>query len=636
MIWFLLLSLVPLMFVTGYSLVKYEQAIDNELVQRLRANAREFAATMDEYEKYLDSRSNRYKSDQALSLNVLTDSLPQVRQQIQTLVRASVLNISVSVFNRDGQMIASYAKDDLGNARVNAALENANLSLRDDYIEKLKKSGRLSLVDSGPKNSVDLISYTRLDAKNGRLAGYVEEIANIGPNFLENLKKRLNLEIILFDGGGNILAGSHPDFLLYAKDSFGKTIGSGEEVFFDLTVRSEPFGFITMPVKWGESRFLVGLGASKQRARAFVRNVNYAFFTMVGAIGILLIFTSIVATRVIVRPVNELVEAIQAMDVRDAPVSIPLSTDTELGVLTESFNEMSRRMYQAKAELEAKITELEAAYGELKDTQARLVHSAKMASLGQLVAGIAHELNNPIGFIYSNMSHLRDYSQRMMKIIETAEKNPKDLSKAKAETDFSYVVEDLPRLISSCEDGARRTRDIVLGLRSFSRLEEAHLKRVSLKDGIEDTLRLIAGELKNRVRVHLDIQTVPEVLCYASQLNQVFMNILANAAQAIEGEGDIWIKLSHQKASGANPARAQISIRDSGKGMSSEIVDKIFDPFFTTKTVGQGTGLGLSISYGIVKKHGGDIVVRSEPGKGTEFQISIPVDGPPGADAATA
>lgn len=635
MIWFLLLSLVPVMFITGFALVKYEQGMDGELVDRLRGNAREFATNMDEFAKYLESRTVRHKTEQTFSFYVLTGSLAQVRQSMQTSVRGSLLNVTMSVFNRDGQMVASYSKDDSGQARVNTELENANLALRDSYRETLNRNGQMMMVDAGSKNSMDLIAYSRLDAKNGRIAGYVEEVANIGSVFLERMKKRLDSEIVLFDGKGNVLSASHPDFLLYPKDSFAKTVltdGKASEVFFDLTIRGEPFGFITTPVKWGESTFLIGVGASKARARAFFRNVNSFFFMVVGAVGLLVVLASILVTQVVVRPVYDMLDAIHRMDSQNAPEEIPITTDTELGVLTESFNEMARRMYGSKAELEKKVQEVESAYSELKETQARLVHTAKMASLGQMVAGVAHELNNPIGFIYSNMTHLRDYSQRLLAIAEAAEKNPKAVKKLKEESDFDYIVQDLPRLISSCEDGARRTRDIVVGLRSFSRLEEAKIKRVSLQDGITDTLKLLTGEIKNRVQVHQDFQSLPDVLCYPSEFNQVLMNILTNAAQAIEGEGEIWITLKHLTR-GSKPARAQISIRDSGKGMSAEIVEKIFDPFYTTKSVGQGTGLGLSISYGIVKKHGGDIQVKSEPGVGTEFVITIPVDGPPGLES---
>ena len=633
MIWFLLLSLVPLMFVTGYSLVKYEQAINNELVQRLRANSREFLSTMGEFEKFLIGRRNRHKADPVLASYLLTGTAAQTREHVQLLVRNSLIAVTLNAFNANGEMIASFTKDETGSPRQNKDLENADISLAPDALEPIEKKGQITYMEPASGNSIDLIALTQLEGKAGRKAGYIEEIVKIGPSFLENLRKRLNLEVVIFDAKGSILAASHPDFGLYAKDYFAKTVLSFNETFFDLAMRDEPFKFVSNKVKWGDSQFIVGLGASQQRARAFVKNVNYAFFTMVGAIGVLLILTSIVATRVIVRPVNQLVDAIQSMDSKEGPAEIAVSNDTELGVLQERFNEMSRRIFRTQSELENKVREVEAAYRELKETQSRLVHTAKMASLGQLVAGIAHELNNPIGFIYSNMTHLRDYSDRLVRIIGKLEGGNKDAGKLKAEEDFDYIVQDMPRLISSCEEGARRTRDIVLGLRNFSRLDEAKLKRVSLQEGIENTLRLISGELKNRVQVHLDLQAVPEVLCYASQINQVFMNILANAAQAIEGEGEIWIALRHLK-DGGKPERAQISIKDSGKGMTHEVAEKIFDPFFTTKSVGQGTGLGLSISYGIIKQHGGDIQVRSEPGKGTEFIVTLPIEGLEGSEGS--
>lgn len=623
MIWFLLLSLVPLMFVTGYSLVKYEQASDNEIVRRLRGSAREYSVMMGDLEKFLANRRVRHQADPVLSAALQNNSISQLREHVQALVRNSAIALTFTVFDAQGAIVASYFKDEQGNAKQNSELENSNKGLNDQSMSAVTSAGHVIFADTSENNGMDLVSAARIDGKSGRKAGYVEEVINIGAPFLETYKKQHNLEIVIFNQKGEIVAASQPDFGLYKRDSFARTVLSGPEIVFDLPIRDEPFKFITQQSKCGETPYVVALGASKQQARAFVKNVNYAFFTMVGAIGILLIFTSIVATRVLVQPVSVLVDAIQSMDVTGKPVEIKISTDTELGVLQESFNEMSRRTFAAKAELEQKVREVEEAYAELKETQARLVHTAKMAGLGQLVAGIAHELNNPIGFIYSNMSHLRDYSERLVKIIETAGNEPNNLESAKEQGDYDYIVTDLPRLISSCEEGARRTRDIVLGLRNFSRLDEAKLKRVNLKEGIENTLKLLAGETKNRVRVHENYEPVPDVLCYASQMNQVFMNILTNAAQAIDGDGDIWINLKYLKEQG----RAQVSVRDSGKGMTPEIADKIFDPFFTTKNVGQGTGLGLSISYGIIKQHGGDILVHSEPGKGTEFTVTIPIDG---------
>jgi two-component system NtrC family sensor kinase len=396
-----------------------------------------------------------------------------------------------------------------------------------------------------------------------------------------------------------------------------------EDGFFELNIRATPYRLMLRELKWGQSKFVLGLGASKSAARAVLKNVNIAFYTVVGAIVILLVILSFLASKVLLTPIYEVLNAVQGADFDKGLLEVPTSNETELGLLAEAFNDLSRRTFESQKALKDKVQELERANKEISETQGKLVHTAKMASLGQLVAGVAHELNNPIGFIYSNMEHLRDYSQKLVHLIEVAEQNPDKLKREKEKADLDYIVKDLPKLISSCEDGARRTRDIVLGLRNFSRLEEAQLKQVDLHDGLDSTLRLLSGELKNRIKVSKDFRKLPKVTCYPSQLNQVFMNVLSNAAQSIEGEGEIHIAT---KTLGAD--RVEVLIRDTGKGMNKQTLEKIFDPFFTTKSLGSGTGLGLSISYGVIQKHGGEILVASELGKGTEFRVILPVLGP--------
>ncbi len=633
-IWFLLLSVVPLGFVTGYSVSRFEKAINTELGQRLSANVREVTALVASFESYLKQRSAEHRSDTLLATYLATNSMTQAKAHMLQSMRNTYLR-ELSIFGRDACLVASMNKDESASTEAKVAKSGEEICLSANYLSLVATKGEILLAQPAKDKSFDLVTITKIE-RAGKVVGYIEEIINLGSSFLEGIKKRLSLELILFDGKGAIVAASHPDFLLYPQESLKNSVLNAGNSIFDIVVRDEPFGFMIAPISWGEEKIFVGVGASKEKSKATMKNVNYAFFTMLVAIAFLVLIMAFLSARTVMRPLNELVQATQMMNRRGEAVEISVSSENEIGLLADSFNEMVKSVKQARTDLEKKIKEIEAAYSELKDTQSRLVHSAKMASLGQLVAGVAHELNNPIGFIFSNMNHLREYSQKLLQLIEDTEKNPERLAELKAKIDFDFIVQDMPKLINSCEDGARRTRDIVLGLRNFSRLEEAKLKSVNLKESIEATLKLLSGEIKGRIEVHSEFAELPEVMCYASQINQVFMNILSNAAQAIEGKGDIWIKTnlkSASKSSIQNPRIlknnfVEISIRDSGKGIPGDTLEKIFDPFFTTKTVGQGTGLGLSISYGIVKKHDGDILVTSTIEKGTEFKILLPIAGP--------
>lgn len=306
----------------------------------------------------------------------------------------------------------------------------------------------------------------------------------------------------------------------------------------------------------------------------------------------------------------------------------------------------NRRLQDALGSLSLAHAELTGAYERLQRAEANLIQSEKMRSLGELVAGVAHELSNPISFVSANVEHLRRYVNSLARGIEicsTLSLAPDERARFETQRDelrIDEALRELPQLLDDCEEGARRTKHIVNELRAFSRSERQDgWGHADVHRGIDSTVALLSHRLKDHITVHRQFGDLPEIECLSGPLNQVFMNVLANAVDAIgPKKGNVWIstQLSQLDLPAQPGAQAvTIAIRDDGAGMSPEVRQRIFDPFFTTKTVGQGTGLGLSVSYSIVERHGGRLTVESVPGSGTTFIITLPVTQPRAAPAAT-
>ncbi|MDA8430485.1 MAG: ATP-binding protein [Geobacteraceae bacterium] len=292
----------------------------------------------------------------------------------------------------------------------------------------------------------------------------------------------------------------------------------------------------------------------------------------------------------------------------------------------------TKEFVSANLELRQVTGQLERAYGELKATQSRMLQQEKMASIGQLAAGVAHEINNPMGFIISNLNSLKKYTDKIISftdfqsaaintLLATAGTHQvaDDVMEHKKALKLDYVLKDLDSLIQESLEGAERVKKIVQELKSFSRIDASDCKLADINEGLESTIKIVWNELKYNATVNKEYGDIPQTVCNLGQLNQVFMNILVNAAQSLENQGEISIRTS------SDHDNIYVMISDTGSGIPADKLNRIFEPFYTSKEVGKGTGLGLSIAYDIVKKHNGEIQVESEVGKGTTFTLLLPI-----------
>jgi len=304
---------------------------------------------------------------------------------------------------------------------------------------------------------------------------------------------------------------------------------------------------------------------------------------------------------------------------------------------------MKRTYDQLEEEIkkrEQKEKEIKHVLKELKKTQSYLLLREKMASIGQLAAGIAHEINNPTGFVHSNLGSLNKYSIRLINFLKKYEEgfnhfkinSDRDISsfceeieELKKKLKIDFIIKDFQKVITDSLEGTERIKRIVADLKNFSRIDQTEFKYASINEGLESTLNVVWNDLKNKCTVKKDYGELPLIYCNLGQLNQVFMNLLVNAAYAINEKGTIKIITRYiNDQTGRNQDYIEIKISDSGQGIPEDKLNRIFEPFFTTKPVGKGAGLGLSIAYDIIKKHRGEITVESELGKGTTFTIKLP------------
>ncbi|MEM7255548.1 MAG: ATP-binding protein [Pseudomonadota bacterium] len=450
----------------------------------------------------------------------------------------------------------------------------------------------------------------------------------------------------------------NPDFV-YARvvgDGIGVLAAGGDpaslqrDFAIDETIDDVSDGVLDTSAAISEGGILFGrveIGLSISRLQQILSNAQFEMLSIAGLEMLLVGLFSLGLGAYLTGQLSRLNHAAQRISDGDCTTEVVVKTHDEVGEVGNAFNKMIRNLREAnafrdkyQAELETLNAELEERVvsrtesllrvnDELRTTQAHLVQSEKLASIGELAAGVAHEINNPMAFVGANIKELSRNVDDLMALLnayEAAESHISDASQ-KAEIEalkeslaIAYTKEDLPVLVTESLDGVERVKNIVNALRDFSHGDSGQRQMFDLHRGLDTTLNIAMNKFKDGVEVRREYGDVPEVECIASQIQQVFMNLVVKACQAMEGRGTLSIRTE------VCEARAHIHVIDTGCGIDEANLARIFDPFFTTKDVGVGTGLGLSISYGIMRAHQGDLTVHCEPGVGTTFTMILPVD----------